>query len=169
MREHNAELNNDVDSAIEIMREAGQWLIDSGRTPSKWWSPDNLNKDFLFKYAKPEEFFTLTLDGKPAAAVVLQVDQNAQDWLAIDGDKGVPALYIHWLCVRREFAGQSIPEQVVNIAASMAARRNVDLLRADTNAEETNLCRVYELIGFELAGVIEEDYRHTAFYQKTIE
>lgn len=162
------QLVNDVDSAIAVMQEAGQWLLDSGRQPSKWWDPKNLNRDFLFQYAKPEEFYTLKIDGKPAAAVILQIDQNAQDWEAIDGDRQVPAMYVHWLCVRREFAGQGLPEKVTDLAADLAAQNQINILRADTNAEETNLREVYESIGFELAGIVQEDYRTTAFYQKLV-
>lgn len=143
-------------------------LLDSRRRPSKWWHPDNLNKDFLFQYAKPEEFYTLTIGDKPAAAVVLQVDQNAQDWAVIDNNAQVPAMYIHWLCVSREFAGQDMSKKVVDLAGKLAAQQNVNILRADTNAEESKLRKVYESIGFELAGVADEDYRSTAFYQKLV-
>lgn len=165
-RNQDARLVNDVNSAINIMREAGQWLLDNGQTPSKWWDPKNLNKDFLLQYATPEEFYTLNIGDKPAAAVVLQVDQNAQDWAAIDGDNQIPAMYIHWLCVRREFAGQGLPGKVINLAGNLAASQQINVLRADTNAEEAKLRNVYESIGFKLAGVVEEDYRTTAFYQK---
>jgi ribosomal protein S18 acetylase RimI-like enzyme len=165
---HEPSLVNDVDTAIEIMREASRWLINNGKTPSKWWDSQNLNKEFLFQYAKPQEFFTLTMDNRPIAAVVLQIDQNAQDWIAIDGQKEVPAMYIHWLCVRREFAGRDIPRKVVESAAVIALRDGIGILRADTDADEANLCAVYESIGFELIGRAEEGYRRTAFYQKYI-
>jgi ribosomal protein S18 acetylase RimI-like enzyme len=168
LRNNGPHLTNDVDSAIELMREAGQWLIDSGRTPSKWWDPKNLNREFLLQYAQPEEFRTLVIDGVPAAAVILQPDQNAQDWAGIDGDDSVEAFYVHWLCVSRDFAGQNIPKIVIDLAAEEAKARGIDLLRADTNAEEQKLRGVYESIGFELVAVEQEDYRATAFYQKDV-
>jgi GNAT superfamily N-acetyltransferase len=168
LKDNGPQLTTDIDSAIELMKEAGQWLIDSGRTPSKWWDPKNLNREFLFQYAQPEEFRTLVIDGKPAAAVILQPDQVAQDWAGIDGDEPVEALYVHWLCVSRDFAGKNIPKIVIDLAAEEARARGINLLRADTNAEEQKLRDVYEKIGFELVAIEQEDYRATAFYQKYV-
>ncbi len=70
---------------------------------SKWWDLKNLNKGFLLQYAKPEEFYVVLVDSKPATAAILQMNQNAQDWKNVDKNKSKKALYIHWLCVSKEF------------------------------------------------------------------
>ena len=46
-----------VDQAIFVFRDAGKWLLESGKKLSKWWQLRNLNKKFLFEYAKPEESY----------------------------------------------------------------------------------------------------------------
>jgi len=157
-----------VNQTISVMRDAGKWLLESGKKPSKWWQLQNLNRKFLFQYAKQEEFFVGLVDNKPAVAAILQIDQKAQNWKSID--KGTPqlALYIHWLCVHRQFAGMGLPKAMVDFATQLAKERNIKLLRADTNAKEMQLRKIYENLGFRLVGVEQEDYRKTAFYQKKI-
>ena len=159
---------NDVDKTIFVLRDAAKWLLSSGKKPSKWWQLKNLNKKFLFQYAKPEEFYVGLVDSKPAIAAILQINQKAQDWSNIDKDKLTPALYIHWLCVSRDFAGKGFPLEMVNFASKLAIRNKVNLLRLDTNAKEKKLRKMYRNLGFKLAGLFKEDYRTTALYQKKI-
>ena len=150
------------------MRSAGKWLEESGKNPSKWWKLENLNPEFLLKYAKPQEFFVALVNEKPAAAAVLQLNQNSQDWKRIDKDQEKKALYIHWLCVEREFKGKNLPKVMIDFAEKKARENNINLLRVDTNASETKLRKIYEKLGFRLVAVEQEDYRQTAFYQKKI-
>lgn len=159
---------HDIDLAITVMKDAGKWLEETGKSPSKWWQLDNLNPEFLLQYANQDEFCVGLIDQKPAVAAVLQIDQNAQDWVSIDGDNPKPALYIHWLCVARKYAGLDFPRRMTHFAAIHAKENSASLLRADTNAEEMKLRKIYEDLGFKLAGIVDEGYRKTAFYQKLL-
>ena len=154
-----------VDKAIEVMRDAGKWLKESGKKPSKWWQLKNLNRKFLFQYAKPNEFYVGLIDGKPAVAAIFQINQNAQDWKSVDKNKPNPALYIHWLCVNRDFSGKNLSKYMINFAVKKAREQNIKFLRVDTNAEEVKLRKIYEKLGFTLMAVEQEDYRKTVFYQ----
>jgi len=151
MREREIKIVQDVDQAIMVMRDAGRWLEESGKNPSKWWQLKNLNKKFLFQYTKPEEFYVVLVDDKPAAAAILQFSQKT--------------LYIHWLCVARRFAGQGLPKIIVDFAKKLASEKNIKSLQADTNADEAKLRKIYEDLGFRLMAIKQEDYRKTAFYQ----
>jgi ribosomal protein S18 acetylase RimI-like enzyme len=155
-----------MDRAIDVMHSVGEWMEESGMKPSKWWLPQNLNKEFLSQYAKPEEFYVLESGERDAAAAIFQISQNGQDWKAVDKYNSPKALYIHWLCVAREFAGQNLPKEMLNFAKNLAIKNNVNLLRVDTNAKEVKLRKIYEDLGFELVGQEKEDYRVTAFYQR---
>jgi GNAT superfamily N-acetyltransferase len=157
-----------MQSAIQVMRSAAKWLVDTGKKPSKWWQLKNLNSDFLLQYAKPEEFYVALLNEKPVTAAVLQINQNSQDWSSIDKNKPKPALYIHWLCVDNQFSGKGLSKAMIDFAEKKAKRNNLKILRVDTNAEEMKLRAVYERLGFSLVGVEKEDYRDTAFYEKKI-
>ena len=157
-----------MDLAISVMRNAGKWLLESGKKPSKWWQLQNLNREFLLEYAKLEEFYVGTIRDKGAVAAILQFSQTSQDWQSIDKNNPKPALYIHWLCIDPKFAGMGLPKLMIDFAAQKAQSNNVNLLRADTNASEMKLRKIYEELGFDLVGIGQEDYRQTAFYQKRI-
>ena len=53
------EIIQDMDQAILVLRNVSKWLKESGKNLSKWWKLENLNRDFLLQYAKPEEFMLL--------------------------------------------------------------------------------------------------------------
>lgn len=162
------QLVNNIDAAIAVMHEAGKWLVESSKNPSKWWKPENLTKDFLLQYAKPDEFYVVMADGVPAAAAIFQTTQNSQDWNVVDGTSTKPALYIHWFCVARAFAGLGMPATLVDFAQKIAKKEKVEWLRVDTNAEETKLRNIYEQLGFVLVAKRDEGYRKTAYYQMIV-
>lgn len=158
----------DLDQAVAVMRSVGTWMNASGKNPSKWWLLRNLNRMFLLRHAKEDEFYVGLAGGVPAVAAALMIIDNNEDWKSID--KGIPkkALYIHWLCVDRRFAGRSLPKQMVDFAARLAKKNGVGLLRLEANADKKKLQDIYEDLGFRLVGTKQEDYRRTAFYQKTV-
>ena len=158
----------DVELAISVMRNAGEWLLESGKNPSKWWQPQNMNREFLLQHANPEEFYARLVDRKPAVAAIFQFDQRNQDWTSVDKNQPQKALYIHWLCVYRGFAGKGLPKIMIDFAVKKALENNIKLLRADTNANMMKLRKIYKELGFTLVGIEKEDYRQTAFYQKKI-
>lgn len=160
--------SQNIDKAILVLRDAGRRLIESGKEPSKWWKLENLNKEFLLQYAKPEEFYVGMVEGQPAVAAVLPKEQTAQDWQNIDHGKIQPALYMHWLCVSRNFAGKGCVREMVEFATMLAQKEGINFLRVDTDADEDKLRKLYEDLGFCLVGAKAEDYRNTVFYQKEI-
>lgn len=137
-----------MDQAIEVMHKVGKWLNDSGKNPSKWWQPKNLNSEFLLQCAKFQEFFVLLIDEQPAAAMILQYSQSAQDWQTVDKGKLHQALYIHWLCVDHQFSGKGLPKLMIDFAKQFAKDKNIKLLRVDTNADGLKLRKIYEDLGF---------------------
>ena len=155
-----------VDQAISVMHGVGRWLEESGQNPSKWWQPQNMNREFLLQHAEPSEFYTVLVDANPAVAAIIQDNQRNQSWQSVDKNKSVIALYIHWLCVNRQYAGRGLPKIIIDFAEQQAISKGMHLLRVDTNAQEMNLRKIYENLGFKLMAIKQEDYRQTAFYQK---
>jgi ribosomal protein S18 acetylase RimI-like enzyme len=158
----------DVDQAVAVLFDAGKWLEESGKNPSKYWQSKNMNRDFMLKQAEPHEFYVALVNNIPAAAMILQENQRNQDWKYIDKEKVVIALYVHWLCVAKAFKGQKLPKQMIEFAAKYAKSSNIKILRLDTSAKETKLMKIYEQLGFNLMGIEKEENRYTAFYQKEI-
>lgn len=159
---------NDIDEAISVMHEASKWMSNNKIPVSKWWKLENLNKEFLLKYAKPEEFYVGMIGEAPAVAAIFQCSQEAQDWGTIDKDSPKPALYVHWLAVSPNYKGKGLTAKMVEFATELAKEKGVNFLRADTDASSTKLRKVYEKLGFKLVGTEKEDYRETAFYQREL-
>ena len=165
---NNVKIIQDINLAIVVMHSVGAWMLESGLQPNQWWQPQNMNRGFLLKHTEPDEYFVALIDNKPAASMVLQETERNQSWKPIDGDKPKQALYVHWLCVAREFAGQGLPKTLIDFALKEAKRRGFSRLRLDTSANEKKLCRLYENLGFKLMGIEEEGSHATAFYQKEL-
>jgi len=140
----------------------------SGLNPSSWWKPENMNIEFLFKHTEPDEYYVAMVGDKPAASMVLQETERNQSWKSVDRDKQKKALYIHWLCVHRDFAGKGFPKKMVDFAKVEAKKRGFSLLRLDTSANEKKLCLVYEDLGFILMGTEDDSGHKTAFYQDRV-
>ncbi|MCD6229684.1 MAG: GNAT family N-acetyltransferase [Candidatus Diapherotrites archaeon] len=162
------EIVQDMDRSISVMYNAGTWLKTSGKKLSKWRKPENLNRDFLLQYVKPDEFYVVLVNGRQAAAAILQFDQNSQDWKCVDKNKTIHALYIHWLCVEREYTSTGLPKVIMDFAEQKAIENGIIFLRADTNAQIMKLMKIYEKLGFDLISIEQKDYRQTAFYQKPV-
>lgn len=154
--------------ALYVLRDAGTWLLESGKKPSKWWDLKNLNKSFLLQFASEEEFFVGCVDGAPAVAAVLQVSSETKEWEDIDCSRFCPALYVHWLCVAREFAGNQLSTDMILFAKKIAKQKDAKYIRVDTNASSKKLRDLYEGMGFTLVGIKKEEYRNTALYQITV-
>lgn len=158
----------DMDKAILVLHSVAKWLEESGKNPSKWWKPENMNAQFFSQYAEPSEFYVVLANDEPVAAAIFQNNQRNQSWQSVDKNESESALYIHWLCVNRQYACMGLPRIIVEFAGQYAKDNKMNLLRVDTNARELNLRKIYENLGFKLVSVEDEDYRQTAFYQKKV-
>jgi len=159
---------NDIDKSLEVMHNVAKWLVESGHSPSKWWLPENMNKIFMLKHSEPEEYFVAVIDGKPAASMILQETERNQSWKSVDGNRPKSAIYIHWLCVHRDFAGKGLPKILIEFAKKEAKKRGFERMRLDTNAKEEKLVELYKYLGFKLMGTEKEGNDLTAFYQKEV-
>jgi len=154
--------------SIEVMHEVGMWMEKAGLHPSQWWKPQNMNKAFLFQHTEPEEHYVALANGIPAASMVLQETERNQSWKSVDGEKPKRALYVHWLCVARKFAGKGLPNVMIKFATNEAQKRGFKLLRLDTDADEEKLCSLYIKLGFKMMGTEKEGDHKTAFFQKVV-
>jgi len=158
----------DMNKAISVMHNAGQWLLDNGKEPHDYFHPDNMNSDYLLKYVKPSEFYVAIVNGKPAASLVLQEDERNQSWESVDKGNTKQALYIHWLAVHRDFAGKGLSQVMINFAVKEAKLRGFKIIRLDTDANESKLVKLYENLGFKHVHTEHEEDIDTAFFQMNI-
>ena len=159
----------DTDKAISMMHGVALWMEKNGMHVTQWWQPQNMNREFLLKHAGSNEFYVGLEGDKPVASVILQDSERNQSWKSVDGDTSQKALYIHWLCVARDFSGQGYSKSMVDFSAEKARKKGFKLLRLDTDANEKKLCELYEELGFERVGTELSGEHKTAFYQKELE
>ena len=134
----------DVETALDIMREAAQWQIDRG-TPL--WGLETLTRARLNNPAG--EFLTAWVDGESAACGLLSFEDRLF-WPDVPaGGSG----FLHKLAVRRRFAGTGVASQLVAYAEELCRGRGVYMLRLDTDLHRPKLCAVYEGLGFRRVGV----------------
>jgi ribosomal protein S18 acetylase RimI-like enzyme len=155
----------DTDKAIEVMHGIGVWMEENNMHPSEYFQSKNMNSDYLLKRSEPSEYYVALVDESPAASMILQETERNQSWKSVDGENPKKALYVHWLCVSRAFAGQGFSNKMIDFAVEEARKRGFQLLRLDTNADEKKLCALYEKLGFQLMGMENEEGHTTAFYQ----
>ena len=78
------EFVQDFELALSVIRQTGQWMIDSGHNPSDFWKPANLTVEFVLTHAKRDEFYAYVVDGEPAAAYVAQEYDDGNSWREVD-------------------------------------------------------------------------------------
>ena len=134
----------DTDEAISIIREAAQWLTDSGKP---MWHLDELTPERLVK--PDNEFMTLWRGDESAATLILSF-YDPFFWPDVGpGESG----FIHKLAVRRKFAGQGLAEALIRHTADLCRERGIPALRLDCDPHRPKLCAFYESVGFRLTEV----------------
>lgn len=156
------------DKALEIMHGVGEWMEQGGMNPSQWWQPQNMNREFMLKRTEPDEYYVAIVDGKPVASAILQETERNQSWKYIDGKNPKRALYVHWLCVARNFAGKGYSKAMIDFAVKEAKKRGFKMLRLDTEADEEKLCNLYSGLGFKLMGIEKEESCNTAYFEMKV-
>lgn len=169
MTKRNVEIITDLDKAIEVLRDASRFMSDTGKSVSKWWSLENLNKEFLLQHTKPDEWFVALIDGKPASCVVLQQnDINKEDWSHVAEGKHEDSLYVHWLATHRDFAGQNASKILMDYAEELARKKGLSLVRLDVDSSNDKLREIYDKLDYKHILDKDEGYRTTSFYQKEV-
>jgi len=147
-----------VDDAIAIMREVAAW----GRARSyRVWPEEWLTQEELLTAdAQPEHFCVGTIGGELACAFILQ--QRDRDYWP-DAPEG-EALYLHKLCVRRNYAG--LTRRIVEALKDECRCRGVRYIRLDTALDEKAVRKIYLNVGFHIVDILDYDNgRSMALYQ----
>jgi ribosomal protein S18 acetylase RimI-like enzyme len=143
----------DMNKALEVMHNVGSWMFAEGISTSDWWNPNNMNEKFMLQHSEPEEYYVLLINDKPAASVILQDNERNLSWEVIDGQNTQKSLYVHWLAVHRDFAGQKLSHKLLDFAIKKAKEQGLDKVRLDTNADSEILMNLYKDYGFKIRGI----------------
>ena len=125
----------------EILHEAAQWLIDSGKA---MWKDDELSAARIAADVRTGLYFVAEREGEAAGIVRFQLEDPIF-WPDVPEGE---AAYIHRLAVRRRFAGVGVPQELMNWAAERTRSIGRRLLRLDCEAEREKLRAMYQRFGF---------------------
>jgi GNAT superfamily N-acetyltransferase len=126
--------------ALAILREAAQWLIDTGRP---LWQVESLQLEAVRRAARGGELVLGFAESQPVATMMLQ----ARDDFYWPNDPPGEALYVHKVAVRRRAAGQHWSSRLIIWARDEARTSGARFLRLDT-ACRPELLSLYRRLGF---------------------
>lgn len=130
------------DTFLSILREVGQWLVESGQT---LWNIDTLTATHLFDDYTWDNCYVMYADGEPAATFILQWEDPLYFPEVPDHTAG----FIHKVAIRRKFAGQNLFEGMLDFCRSACIQRGIHQIQLETDATRPSLMRFYERYGFE--------------------
>ena len=134
----------DVEEALSIIREAAQWLIDTGKP---MWMLDEITRESI---QNPADEFIVLWDGTESVAAMTLSFEDRFFWPDVqEGSSG----FIHKLSVRRKFAGIGAPRMLIDFAMRLCRDKGIFELRLDCDPHRKGLCDFYEGCGFKLLEV----------------
>lgn len=140
---------NQVDKAIEIMREVAAWGRGKG---FRVWKDEWLTKEELITAdAQPENFYVGKIGVNPVCAFILQWN-DAEYWA--NAKKG-EAVYLHKLCIRRAFAHRGMTKFVIEAIKRICEEEGIKYIRLDTALDEKAIRKIYLNIGFRIVDIID--------------
>ena len=126
--------------------------------PKEWLTREEL----LTEDAAEEDFGVAKAGGESLGAFILQ-RQGGEYWP--DALKG-EAVYLHKLCVLREFAHQNAARKIVEAIACKCRKEGISYIRLDTALDEKKVRKIYLGMGFKIVDIIDyENGRSMALYE----
>ena len=124
----------------------------------EWLTPEELVTD----EAKSENFCIGEIGGKIACAFILQ--RSDSDCWKDSAD--VQAVYLHKLCVRREYAHRNMTKMVIEAIKEECRKKGIKYIRLDTGLDEKVVRKIYLNAGFKIVDIIDFDNgRSMALYE----
>jgi ribosomal protein S18 acetylase RimI-like enzyme len=148
----------ETDLLYEMHEDVARWLWARG---IHQWEPGELQRDRLIWHIARGETYLALHDGKPAGMVIVQ-DSDEITW----GAQADDALYLHALCVRRQFSRRGVGRAILRWAELQVAARSRVYLRLDCMAENTKLRAYYEDAGFRSVG--EKTWENDPFWRSSL-
>ena len=154
--------SNQIDEAIRIMKEVAMWGRNKG---FRVWRDEWLTKKELITIdAQPENFYIGKMDGVAVCAFILQ-RRDSEYW----ADAQDEAVYLHKLCVRREFAGKNMTRFIIEAIKQLCKKEGIRYIRLDTALDEKIVRKIYLKLGFKIVDIIDyPNGRSIALYELNV-
>ena len=143
--------HNKVSEAISVMKEVAEWGRSKGFRVwlDEWLTPEEL----ITEEARPENFYIGRVNGEIACAFILQTSDD-EYWGKRPTNESV---YLHKLCIRREFAHKEMTKSVVEAIRKECQSKGIRYIRLDTGLNEKVVRKIYLKAGFKIVDIIDYD------------
>ena len=150
---------NQIDEAIKIMKEVAMRGRNKG---FRIWRDKWLTKEALVTIdAQPENFYIGKMDDVAVCAFILQW-RDSEYWANAKNE----AVYLHKLCVRREFAGKNMARSTIEAIKKLCQKAGIKYIRLDTALDEKVVRKIYLKLGFKIVDIIDyPNGRAVALYE----
>lgn len=158
----------ELDEIMEMLRRCIQVMQEGG---SDQWNENYPNREVLADDLQRGVLFAAEAQGKIAAIVVLDEEQDdlyeTIEWKDTQG----PHLIMHRLAVDPRMQGQGIARRMVEFAEAYAREQGYRSLRLDTYARNTAALKLYRGLSYEQRGEVRFPGRIDVFpvFEKVLE
>jgi GNAT superfamily N-acetyltransferase len=137
-----------VAGVVPVMRAAGNLQWDH-----TYPNPTVFTEDITLN-----QLWVADIDGQIAGVAAITTDQYPE-YQQVGWDITKPAIVVHRLAVSVNYQGKGVAQALMAEAEAEAIRRNIHLLRIDTNSKNTGANKVFEKAGYVFAGEITLEFR----------
>jgi ribosomal protein S18 acetylase RimI-like enzyme len=159
---------SDHQAIVNLIKEAASWLQTKGTDQwAKPW-PSEPDRDERIAFGLATGATWMVWDGATAVATITSYREgNKELWRPAELCR--PAVYLHRLCINRDYAGRDIGAALIDWASDRAAQEyGAVSARVDVWTTNAGLHRYYERIGFRFLRVAADfaDYPSGALFER---
>lgn len=137
-----------VNEVVPLMNAAGNWQWDD-----TYPNPAVFEKDISMN-----QLWVAELDGMITGVAAITTDQDAE-YAQVGWDLSETAIVTHRLAVSPYHQGKGIAKALLQQAEKVALKRQIPLLRIDTNSRNEATQRLFPKLGYLYAGEIDLAFR----------
>lgn len=145
----------DIPTIMSIVKEVVPLMRASGNFQ---WNDDYPNPEAFKEDIGLNQLWVAEIDGAVTGVSAITSEQYPE-YAQAGLDISQPAIVTHRLAVSPQYRGQGIAEALLIKAELEASRRNIPLLRIDTNKENKAAQKLFIKLGYLLAGEISLAFR----------
>jgi ribosomal protein S18 acetylase RimI-like enzyme len=137
-----------IAEVVPVMNAAGNFQWDN-----TYPNPAVFENDINLK-----QLWVADVDGDIAGVSAITIDQD-EEYTQVGWDITETAIVTHRLAVSARYQGKGIASALLQQAEAEAIRRDIKILRIDTNTENQATQKLFPKLGYVLAGEIGLEFR----------
>ncbi len=146
---------NDIPQLLQLIAEVVPVMIAAGNFQ---WDHHYPNAQVFTQDIKLNQLWVADSEGHITGVAAITTDQDAE-YAGVGWDISKPAIVTHRLAVSPQYQGRGIARSLLMQAEQVAIKRNIPVLRIDTNSENVATQKLFPQLGYVYAGEISLAFR----------